>query len=107
MNVNFDMTSLEDLTVQSFEPLLDDSFLVVEAGLERELLLVEVSEVGHGSPSAWAGRAPFSIVFEDSAASMMPQGIHPLQHESLGRLEIFLVPIQPQDGHFRYQAIFS
>jgi len=101
------MTRLQDLTVDSFRPLMGAVFQVVEVGLERELRLVEVGEVGRGWSAGRSGRAPFSIVFEDSSDTLMPQGIHPLNHESLGSLEIFLVPIQPEDGRFRYQAIFA
>ena len=38
---------------------------------------------------------------------MMPQRIYPLVHETLGSLELFIVPIGPREGGMVYEAIFT
>jgi hypothetical protein len=54
-------------------------------------------------------RHGFSLFFEgDSHDRWLPQGRHPLDHATLGRLDLFIVPLGPgPNGKFRYQAAFS
>jgi hypothetical protein len=37
----------------------------------------------------------------------MPQRIHPVEHDRLGRFELFLVPVGPDHIGMRYEAIFT
>ena len=48
-----------------------------------------------------------SRVFRGPEAPILPQAIYSLELESLGRLEIFLVPVGPQAGGMGYEAVFS
>ena len=57
-----------------------------------------------------AFRGPFRLIFHGEAHPVRPQGIVSLVHSSLGRLEIFVVPIGPDPGSpqaMRYEAIFT
>ena len=38
---------------------------------------------------------------------MLPQGTYKVEHEKLGTLEIFLVPIGPDKEGLCYEAIFN
>lgn len=51
----------------------------------------------------------FSVVFrcEDAQANAFPQGIHALEHDKLGKLELFLVPIGRDAKGLRYEAVFN
>jgi hypothetical protein len=58
--------------------------------------------------AAQAGRRePFSLIFRVTGASYLPQQIYALEHERLGRLDIFLVPIARDEQGLRMEAIFS
>ena len=94
------MRDLERLTVDDFAPLLHERFRV-EPGEEPpfEVELVEVSEIAR-EPS---GRAPFSVVFEGGPSQPLPQRIYRVEHDGLGALDIFLVPIAAD----RYEAVFT
>jgi hypothetical protein len=46
-------------------------------------------------------------VFRGPAEVVLPQKIYPLEHEALGKLEIFLVPIGPDEAGMCYEAVFS
>ena len=61
--------------------------------------LVEVTEI----PREPGGRAPFSIVFRGGPRPPLPQRIYRVEHEQLGAIEIFLVPIASE----RYEAVFT
>ena len=53
------------------------------------------------------GRDPFSLLFRGPAEPLLPQSIQRLEHAELGVLEIFIVPLAPDAGGARYEAIFS
>jgi Domain of unknown function (DUF6916) len=90
------MPNLEALTVSDFEPLLHQRFRIADS-FDAEL--VEVTE----NPREPGGRAPFSLVFEGVPNPPLSQGIYSVQHDDLGMVEIFLVPIAAD----RYQAVFT
>lgn len=82
-----------------------------ELGLDIEL--VEVTEHG-GSPSAGM-RAPFSLLFHGPLQPILPQAIYHMEHDGLGALDLFIVPIGPNEPAapgekptaMRYEAVFS
>ena len=91
---------LEDLTVDDFRPLQGHRFRIAPDGAEAfEVELVEVTEI----PREPGGRAPFSLVFEGGPNPPLRQAIYHVEHEGLGELDIFLVPIAVD----RYEAIFT
>jgi hypothetical protein len=91
---------LEGLTIDDFRPLQGERFRISLDGAEPfEVELVEVTEI----PREPGGRAPFSLVFKGGPNPPLPQQIYRVEHEKLGELEIFLVPIAVD----QYQAIFT
>jgi hypothetical protein len=90
------MPPLDTLTASDFEALQGQLFRVADAFVAE---LVEVTEL----PPKGGDRAPFSLVFEGGPNPPLPQAIYPVQHERLGAMEIFLVPIAPD----RYEAVFT
>jgi len=97
-----------DVCLADFAPHVGSSFRVVhpQAGVASlELSGAEPLRAWPGAPR----RDPFSLVFRGPASYGLPQGTFVLEHESLGSLSLFLVPIGPaRDGRgFGYQAIFN
>jgi hypothetical protein len=91
---------LDDLTVDDFRPLLHDSFRISAPDAAAfDVELVEVTEI----PREPGGRAPFSLVFKGGPNPPLPQRIYAVEHEKLGELDIFLVPIAVD----QYQAVFT
>jgi hypothetical protein len=91
---------LATLTVADFEPLRGVRFRIAANDASPfEVELVEVTEI----PRERGGRAPFSLVFQGGPNPPLPQGIHRVEHDALGALEIFLVPIAAD----RYEAVFT
>ena len=91
---------LERLTVDDFRPLQGDRFRIApDEAPAFEVELVEVTEI----PREPGGRAPFSLVFQGGPNPPLPQRIYRVEHDELGELEIFLVPIGPD----RYEAVFT
>lgn len=98
---------LDQLQLSRFQPLVGQRFVLrsdVEGGADLHLVLVEVNALAHGDGRP---RTPFSLVFRGPASPVMAQRIYRLEHEALGTLELFLVPIGRNAQGVRYEAIFT
>lgn len=101
------MKTLEQLQSNDFFPYVNQTFTVRLEGLEPiGLELVLVTERGRGSrPGA---RQPFSLYFLGPVSSQyLLQHMFQLEHPEMGVPDIFLVPLGPEEGRMRYEAIFG
>jgi len=102
---------LETFTPDSFQEHVGSRFrLQIEGQEPLELELFEISRY-EDNPDYAARKQPFSLLFLGPARPILPQGIYPVEHPGVGRMEIFLVPIGPdptgkQKG-MRYEAAFN
>ena len=95
-----------DVTVETFAGREGQGFTIQFADAVLDLTLAQVSRM----PGEWGRtdrREPFSITFTGPPEYQLPQGLWPLDHEEIGRLEVFLVPMQPEDGVPHYEAVFT
>ena len=111
--------SLETLTAGDFRGNLGTRFRLTAKSSEDgspvsfEVELVEVTE--HATSASGALRVPFSVLFHGSLKPVMPQGIYHLEHERLGTLDLFIVPVGPDEPSapgeaptsMRYEAVFG
>jgi hypothetical protein len=97
---------LEQFTIETFRPLVGESFRVENDSDSLELELVAADELGErgGAPS---GRVPFSLVFRGPPEPVLPQRIYRFEHDGMGAFEIFIVPIGRDADGIRYEAIFT
>ncbi len=98
---------LDKLQSQDFLPYLNRTFYICLEGVEPiSLELVRVMETGQRlGPES---RQPFSLHFLGPVSPQyLLQHIYRLEHEELGELDLFLVPLGPEAGRMRYEAIFS
>jgi hypothetical protein len=95
---------LEKLTREDFDSRIGDSFrLSLPSGEAMELRLLEAAEIG-GTGKA---RSPFSVVFRGPNEPVLPQAIYHLEHDGMGPLEIFLVPLSQGSDGVDYEAVFT
>jgi hypothetical protein len=91
------------LNSKSFSDCLHTHFSVqASAGQNFPLELAQVNEVNY-SPRL----ENFSLIFLGPLAPVLPQCIYQLNHDSLGSLEIFLVPVGPEGQNMQYEAVFN
>ncbi len=100
------------LTYSTFKTLLGSKFTLRALAEcpegKEELVLMEAEKLPQRSAGNSAGsREPFSLVFRGPAGISLPQQIHVMEHETLGVMEIFLVPIAPDAAGLRYEAVFN
>jgi hypothetical protein len=77
---------------------------------ERQSLDVDLVEARSRRPSGSSATAtdrPFSLVFLSRGPAPLPQRIYRLEHPTLGAMELFLVPLGPQGGRMRFEAVFN
>ena len=105
---------LDKLTSADFMPALHQNFQLYVGpwgqphdpaahGAPRSVELIEVASL---VPSAPQSRS-FSLIFREAARTYLPQRIYTLEHDAVGRLDLFLVPLGPDGVGMRYQAIFN
>ena len=107
--------SLETLTAENFRGHQGTRFRLTggPSGMPLDVDLAEVTEHGANRPGPF--RAPFSVVFHGPLQPVLPQGIYRVEHEQLGTLELFIVPVGPDEPAapgqaptvMRYEAVFG
>lgn len=101
------MHTLDEVQDTDFLPYINQTFRVRFAGVEPIALeLVNVTESGPRSrPEA---RRPFSLHFLGPVSSQyLVQQTYRLEHEQMGAFDLFIVPLGPETGRMRYEAIFT
>lgn len=100
----------ETITLETFRSRVGTAFAVVFPDGTLELTLGAVEPHGTRAPRADAPdlrTEPFSLVFHGPLRPVLPQRTWSLSHDTLGTLDVFLVPIGPKDGRMLYEAVFS
>ena len=93
----------ERLEKAAFAENLNTKFLLrTDDGNAIELELTEIREVESGP-----GHEQFALVFDGPGAIYLPQRIYPLEHERMGEISLFLVPIGRGENGFTYEAVFN
>ncbi|HEY2116986.1 MAG TPA: hypothetical protein VGJ51_17950 [Candidatus Angelobacter sp.] len=93
---------LESLNSKSFSEQLHTQFRLLREGAEPVPL--ELIEVKESDPSPKIEL--FTLNFRGPAAPRMGQHIHTLEHEKLGRFDIFLTAIAGDAQSITYESVF-
>ena len=98
---------LDQLTIETFEPLVGSTFWVeFPNGAKVELRLQRAAKVME-SEAARLDRHPFSLFFVGPKSYLLQQHTYRVSHETLGTLEIFLVPVGTHGETYEYEAVFA
>jgi hypothetical protein len=95
---------LDQVTKETFEPVRGGVFEPLHDGVTLTLELSAV--LGTGLKGA-AMREQFSLHFRGPATPLLPQSIYRLQHQDIGVLDLFLVPISRDATGTTYEAVFT
>lgn len=111
--------SLDTLTAEDFRDVKGSLFQLTTGLREyarNVAFQVELADVTQSAVSpAAAFRAPFAVLFHGPLEPVLPQGIYRLEHERLGVLDLFMVPVGPDEPSdpgerptaMRYEAVFG
>lgn len=96
---------LDQLTIETFEPLVGTSFWIKVQGHRIELRLTRAARVME-SQAARLKRTAFSLFF--LTPILLPQQIYNVTHEALPEpLDIFLVPVAKEGEAYTVEAVFT
>lgn len=98
------------MTADTFAPSVGETFVLDDDEAGR--LELELRESRLHNPDAPAAdesgvRAPFSLLFLGPVDPILPQRIYRLEHESVGPIEIFIVPVGRDQSGTTYEAVFG
>jgi hypothetical protein len=97
------VSRLDALTAATFAPLRGDRFRVAPGDSpEFEVELIQVAEGAAGE-----SRTQFALLFRGGPDSPLGQRIYRLDHDQLGELDLFLVPLGRDEVGQRYEAVFT
>lgn len=100
--------TVRELTEERFRELEGKVFrLELEGAGAFELEVDEVSEMGNERSHPPDERSPFSVVFRGPREPLLPQRIYALDNDEVGRLELFLVPVNRTEKGAYYEAVFT
>jgi hypothetical protein len=93
------------LTLDHFSGCVNETFTAALNEGEIEFVLVEARAIEQRMANTM--RAPFSLLFRNSALFLFPQQIYQMRHPKIGEVGIFLVPVAREREGFLYQALFN
>lgn len=85
-----------------FAEVIGSSFVVTANNVSADLVLKKVNELHETS-----GRQGFSIEFLAPENCNVAQGLYDLEHATLGKMQLFLVPVGQVKGRLQLQSIFN
>jgi hypothetical protein len=93
----------ENLSKEAFSENLNTKFRIPSQSDEAlEMELIEVVETMR-TPT----REQFSVFFRGPLEYRLPQSIYHMEHEKMGEMDIFLVPIGKGQEGYNYEAVFN
>ena len=94
-------TAMKHVSLAEFQHALHTKFGVQLPEGRAEFMLAEI-EV----QDAPRGQERFSLILKGSESRFLPQGTYMLEHEQLGELPLFMVPIGKEQDTILYQIVF-
>ncbi len=98
---------LEKLTHKDFAKHLNQRFRLRSEDGELQLELIEATAIRTSGKRPDGVRAPFSLVFRGPKEVPLAQMMYDIEHQAMGNLGLFMVPIGPDDQGMLYEVVFN
>jgi hypothetical protein len=95
------------LALEDFVDKVGEVFPISEEGVPAIPLILQEAEPLNPAVGLPGVRPPFSLVFVAKDPRVLPQRLYRLEHQELGELAIFLVPIAKDKDGVSYEAVFN
>jgi hypothetical protein len=92
---------IQSAVASTFAGHLNSTFRFHHQPAATELELVDVAD---GSAQ---GHVNFSLLFRGPRQPLLPQRIYPVEHDRLGRFDLFIVPVKRDAQGLYYEAVFN
>ncbi len=91
---------IDRLSSKIFSECLHTTFQIADSSAKIELVAVN-----EGVSSA--RQESFSLLFHGPASPFLTQRTYAMEHERLGKIELFLVPVGQNAKGYEYEAVFN
>ena len=94
---------VENLHLSSFSEHLNTKFRIhpdESTVVETELIVAE-------DTGSTPRQERFSLIFRGPHQPFLPQQIYRMEHDKMGTLDLFLVPVGRDEDGFHYEAVFN
>ncbi len=98
---------LDKLTQEDFAKHLNQCFRLRSEAGDLQLELIEATAIRTNGEPPDGKRAPFSVVFRGPKEVPLAQMIYDIEHQDMGSLPLFMVPIGPDDQGMLYEVVFN
>jgi hypothetical protein len=100
---------LDQLSRSTFAEFVGSMFrMEIDGERAVDVELIECTSLASTGPKRGeANREPFSLIFRAPLEVRVPQRIYRISREKIPAIDIFLVPIGPDERGMRYEAIFT
>lgn len=101
---------LDTFTIDTFRRHLGEEFHIAvrqDGNLTVRLSSAEDLSERSGAGIGSSRRTPFSLLFHGPVENYLRQGTYLIRHDAIGEFPLFLVPLGPEQGRMRYEAIFT
>jgi hypothetical protein len=100
-------TAQKQLVFEDFAGRVGEVFVVDEANFPAIPLTLAEAEPLPARMAPQGVRPPFSLIFLGKDPRVLPQRLYRLEHEEMGEVTIFLVPVGKDAEGVSYQAVFN
>lgn len=90
------------ISYEEFAEQVNTKFRLSETEEKFEIELVEAT-----APVVTAHQEIYSLFFKSPKEYFLPQRTYELEHERLGDVTLFLVPVEETEDGFRYESVFN
>lgn len=106
MTNHTEAAAAEPLRLDMIEPEVGTVFRMSFTDAEFDLELREAKPLGRFLEGIHM-RPPFALLFVCPDRRVVAQGMYAMDHDRLGRLEIFIVPVAADEDGVHYEAVFN
>lgn len=92
-----------ELTAEHFEALDGQTFIITSVSPAQPLRLIEVLRKGKGERMGGS----FSLLWQSDSETVLPQGSYVMANDTLGEIELFIVPVGQASEGIHYEAVFT
>jgi hypothetical protein len=99
-----------DLSYAAFVERVGETFLVSREGMEPvQLELVEVDDLRDPKRSlpSHVRQDPFQLKLRGPIEPLLPQSTYTFSNDAIGDVQLFLVPMGPEDGSHWYNVVVN
>lgn len=101
------LMDLGKLTIDDFSTRIGDEFRITSDGEDTISLELDSAETTARAGEARRADTAFSVIFRGSPDQVLPQSTYEFEHDDMGVVPLFIVPVSQDEKGTYYEAVFT